>query len=286
MKKLLTVFLALALIFSSTSLAQAKEKEQTDYSYLKVATKTQITLLSNGNLRTSLKKKSGYYGYVVIEKGKDGYQAYKIPLGKVVDLPLAFGKGTYSVFIGYSKSKKMDNRINVAKEKKVKVTKLPTSRYLSKNFIMLGTMSPDIKQLLKTEFKDYKKWTDKQKVIKVTRYFEKWGYSDELSTYVDTHWYTPNYSYRIKVKDGICYDVAAITGSLLRAMGVKTKFVGGYWKQDKRTYHAWNEAYVNGKWHAVDNTFNMKIWFIDDWMYPDEEPVFDKKSNYIKCEEY
>lgn len=283
MKKFIIAILTAILVLSTSTINV--EAKQTDFSYLENYNKTGIKLLSNGNIEVFLKKKHGQNGYIAIDKYKKLNKVYKIPTGKKVILPLVYGTGKYTIYIGYSKSTKMDLTFNVAKQHTVNVKKLNEKRYLSKSFIILGTQSPQIKQLLNTQFKGWQKWSDKEKVIKVTRYFEKWSYSDALASYVDNHWYSPNYKARIHYKNGICYDTSAITASLLRSMGIETKFIGGYFKFDKSTYHAWNEVKLGGKWYTVDNTFNMKVRFEDDWFYPDE-PVFEKSSNYIKYEQF
>ncbi|MEG0126135.1 MAG: transglutaminase-like domain-containing protein [Clostridia bacterium] len=50
---------------------------------------------------------------------------------------------------------------------------------------------------------------------------------------------------------GICFDFAATMASMLRSQGVPTRLVIGF--ADK-TYHAWNDVYVNDEWTRCDAT--------------------------------
>jgi len=56
-------------------------------------------------------------------------------------------------------------------------------------------------------------------------------------------------------KKGICYDYSVMLASLLRYNNIPTKLVMGY-APDIKEYHAWNEIFIDGKWVAVDTTFD------------------------------
>ena len=56
-------------------------------------------------------------------------------------------------------------------------------------------------------------------------------------------------------KKGICYDYSVMFASFLRYNGIPTKLVMGYAPEIKE-YHAWNEVLIDGKWVAVDTTYD------------------------------
>lgn len=282
---MITVFTVILVL--STSMITSEGKTKPFYQDEKVnmkfpnQNKDSIVLSPNGSVRVSVKKRANMYSYVVIEKGKQA-RCYYIPSGKRITLPLMYGNGKYTITSGYAKTNKLtDFTFRVAKEKKINVKIDTKKQFLSHNFIIQGDYNIQIKKLLQTKFKGYQAWSTKTKIKKVHDYIaNNYEYSDDLAEYVDSHWYTPTFSDRIKSKSMICYDASAMTASLLREMGVQTIFVGGYWKGDKKTFHAWNEVWYKGKWRVIDTTFDLRIRFGNDYMYS-VDPIFKKKSSYI-----
>lgn len=70
-------------------------------------------------------------------------------------------------------------------------------------------------------------------------------------------------------KLAVCQGYANLSAALLRALGIPTKVVSGYalgigvttsWTEElvngNMTNHAWNEAYVDGRWIIMDTTWN------------------------------
>ena len=63
--------------------------------------------------------------------------------------------------------------------------------------------------------------------------------------------YLPDVDVTLQERKGLCFDFAALFCCMLRAQGIPTKLVIGY---ADRTYHAWNQAYLNGEWRLFDTT--------------------------------
>ena len=59
-------------------------------------------------------------------------------------------------------------------------------------------------------------------------------------------------------KQGNCQTHAKLYTALARAAGIPTRFVSGLVSQDGKDflYHSWAESWLNGRWTAVDPTFN------------------------------
>lgn len=283
-KVVIAILSAILVLSTSTIISEAKTKPfyQDEKVNMKFPNqnKDSIVLSDSGSVRVSVKKRPNMYSYVVIEKGKQA-RGYYVPSGKRITLPLMYGNGKYIITTGYAKTNKLsDFTFRIAKEKKINVKINTKKQYLSHNFIIQGDYNIQIKKLLQTKFKGHQKWDDKTKIKKVHDYIaNNYEYSDKLASYVDNHWYTPDFYKRIKYKNMICYDASAMTASLLREMGVQTKFVGGYEKHSK-IYHSWNEVLYKGEWRVVDTTFDLRIPFKNDYLYS-VEPIFKKKTDYI-----
>ena len=63
--------------------------------------------------------------------------------------------------------------------------------------------------------------------------------------------YLPDVDATLQEKKGLCFDFAALVCCMLRAQGIPTQLVIGY---ADRSYHAWNQAYVDGSWRLIDTT--------------------------------
>lgn len=72
----------------------------------------------------------------------------------------------------------------------------------------------------------------------------------------------------LKSKKSVCEGFADLTAALLRSQGIPTKVISGYalgvstkgaWnssnQKTSKTNHAWNEAYVDGRWVILDTTW-------------------------------
>ncbi len=75
-----------------------------------------------------------------------------------------------------------------------------------------------------------------------------------------------------KTKKGVCDDYSMLTREMLAAVGVKSVYLSGYGNSDS---HAWNEAYIDGRWFPIDNTWGMKYFDMDpEKFYEGHTPDF------------
>lgn len=78
----------------------------------------------------------------------------------------------------------------------------------------------------------------------------------------------------LQSKKSVCQGYASITAALLRAANIPAKLVSGYalgagtggsWNDElaisSDTNHAWNEAYINGRWIIIDTTWDSDNMF-------------------------
>lgn len=92
--------------------------------------------------------------------------------------------------------------------------------------------------------------------------------------------YIPDIDDTIDSGKGICYDYAALFAGLMRLNGIPTKLVKGY-RIDLAAYHAWNEVFIEGKWHLIDTTY--------DAAYKSagiEREMLQDPADYTKTKEY
>lgn len=78
-------------------------------------------------------------------------------------------------------------------------------------------------------------------------------------------YYTPNIEDTFEKKKGICYDIATLTSSMMRSVGVQTQMITGYPNNqyfDGTQYHAWNKVYYKKykKWVVMDITCDMCLF--------------------------
>jgi len=64
--------------------------------------------------------------------------------------------------------------------------------------------------------------------------------------------YLPDLDAVLAERKAICFDYAALMACMLRVQGIPAQLVIGY--ADK-TYHAWNNVKVDGKWYRYDPTY-------------------------------
>ena len=71
--------------------------------------------------------------------------------------------------------------------------------------------------------------------------------------------YVPNPDETLSSQSGICFDYAALSAAMLRAMGVPTKIVTGYVGADQ-VYHAWIMVYIDGTWETAFFRVSPNTW--------------------------
>jgi len=67
--------------------------------------------------------------------------------------------------------------------------------------------------------------------------------------------YLPVIDDTYKTNLGICYDYSSLFAGALRHLGIPAKLEMGYCTYVK-SYHAWNEVRIGGKWFKIDSTYD------------------------------
>lgn len=93
--------------------------------------------------------------------------------------------------------------------------------------------------------------TDRQKLDAISSYVTSTLVYDYLGALTVESGYLPDLDAVMKKGQGICFDFASLTACMLRSQGIAAKLVIGY---ADSTYHAWNEALIDGEWVHIDNT--------------------------------
>lgn len=204
----------------------------------------------NGVVFVSLPSmKKGYMTYVVIEKGK---QNYNFKMERAQNVPLPFGSGLYTVIIYQGNG---DDFIEVERQT-VDATFSSTTFALQQTVLSPGVEDIHVKQIMDTEFEDWRNWSIEKRIEMVHVYITNtFQYDYDVATNPEA-WYLPSAQRLVTTKKGICYDMASLTSSLLREMQVPTHVVMGYAKNID-IYHAWNEVYIDKSWKIVDTTFDL-----------------------------
>jgi len=94
--------------------------------------------------------------------------------------------------------------------------------------------------------------TDREKVKAIYAYCSRSIQFDYIFATKPKSGYLPDIDSVLDNRKGICFDYAALMAGMLRAQGIPTKLVIGY--ADK-SYHAWNNVLLDGKWYRFDATF-------------------------------
>lgn len=200
-------------------------------------------------------KLSGTEGKTIkaqVEKGEEKY-LYTL-IKNSVNLPLQMGTGSYKISV----------LENVAGDKyKPLVSETVNAAAIDENALFTASV-PIVEYSVSTQaIPAYKALAaGKSKVAEIVSAV----YSDVVTNYnYDTAkaasvqaGYVPVIDNVYAAKKGICYDYAAILGGALRSMGIPTKLMMGYVPEISE-YHAWNEIMIDGKWVAVDTTYDSQL---------------------------
>lgn len=261
-------FLALTLLFSGIATpviappkvsAVAQTKAQPIKNVAQPANKQTVTVAKTAYVRSLPQQgivsvslpamKKGNQGFVVIEKGK---QSYSFRIKKTESIPLPFGNGVYQATLYQGDGK----YFQLIENKTFYANFTPLTFAKQRTILSPGIQDAQVKKLMQTQFKDWKKWSVEKRVANVHGYITKsFSYDYPLADNMET-WFLPDMNRLMKKRQGICYDMASLTSSLLREMGVPTRVVMGYPK-NVNIYHSWNEVYINQKWQVVDTTFDL-----------------------------
>lgn len=210
---------------------------------------------------------------ILVEKGKDRYY-YSIN-NKEESVPLQLGKGNYDIKVLEHKT---GSTYKVVYKSNINLKEFNEQEAFLTSVQPVYWKDGQVEKLAKTLLKG--ETTDSKKVDKVYKYIVKNIKYDHKKIDNLKDDYTPNNDNTLESKSGICYDYAALMAGMLRSAGVPTKLVKGY-KNDLKTYHAWNEVLIDGKWVIIDTTYDAE--FIKHNM---EINMIKSASDYTKVREY
>lgn len=211
-------------------------------------------------------------GYIMVKRESSKRQKFRVTKGKVSYdydingegryevIPLQMGSGTYS--LTFYEQKSGDKYAAKFKDKSIKVTLvddnicfLYPSQYVNYDENSDAVkLADELCAGLTSDLDKYKAIAAYVKTNVVYDYMKAMRVvGNELKVYL------PDPDSTIEERMGICFDFASLTASMLRSQGVATKMCIG---MAGKTYHAWNEVLVEGKWAQSDLTFavtNTKI---------------------------
>ncbi len=188
--------------------------------------------------------------YIIrINKGMKTYDYPVVPDGKY---PLQIGKGDYKVVIGEQVAGKKYKAI-LSEDIKLDL-KEPNAVFLQASYMI--NWHDRTKAIVKAKELVKPAKSDREKVGSIYNYIVNNIYYDyELAKRVQSG-YIPDLDVTFDRASGICYDYATMMAAMLRSVGIPTKLIMGFHKDDLETYHAWNEVYLDGKWIVIDTTYD------------------------------
>lgn len=181
-----------------------------------------------------------------------GDRTYSFQLqGKTTTVPNPLGNGTIHVLVVTGKP----NQWRAVEKTTVTLHAKSGVQALQQDILTPGTSGNHVKYQRDRYLKGWQSWSHDKRVREVHKYVTTRFRYDYARKGNQPEWYVPDYKRFMVNRKGTCYDMASLTGSLLRSMGVPTRLVMG--DVDNVGYHAWNEVYVNKRWRIVDTTFDL-----------------------------
>jgi transglutaminase-like putative cysteine protease len=181
-----------------------------------------------------------------------GTQSYTYDqLRPVEAYPLQFGDGTYKISL-YQRVQ--GTQFRLLKQTTVTVD-LPDDFVPFLGSSQILNWHPDMVSISMAKTLTANAATDAEKLRLVYGYITakiRYDYA-KISKLKST--YLPDIEDTYATNLGICYDYSALFGSMLRSVGVPAKLIKGY-KNDIPEYHAWNQVYLDNKWHYIDTTYD------------------------------
>ena len=219
-------------------------------------------------------KKSGesnQYNYFVEQKDVE------------VSIPLTSGNGTYNICVLQHIE---DNKYSplTSEEIELELEDYKTA-YLSSNEMIKWE---EKNKAIKKANKIAKKYKSQMSKIKGIRAYlvKKFDYDYEKFAENESgnlSYYMPDINETFRTKKGICYDISALTASMMRSVGIQTKMVTGYPCNDYFdgvSYHAWNKVFSKKykKWLVLDVTCDICLY--DQGVEFGKIPLKKKGSQY------
>ncbi|GGH16348.1 transglutaminase-like domain-containing protein [Paenibacillus segetis] len=186
---------------------------------------------------------------LLIVKGQDKY-SYNLSSGKQAEsFPLQLGNGEYTVSVLEQVSGDKYQVVN----KDTVTLKLSDSKMVYLNSVQNVKWNDSDQAVHKAKelTKNLNSDADKVKVI-YNYVISNIKYDDNLAANVSTD-YLPEIDHTLSSKKDICYGYSALFAAMLRSVDIPTKLVMGTSNYVK-SYHSWNEVYLNNKWVIVDTT--------------------------------
>ncbi len=246
------------------------------FNYAATTETIDVTNLEKGIVDITYKASDTLKYKVLIAKGDQKITYPFDASGKSVAFPLQLGNGTYK--IGLLK--------NVSGTKYVYVAQLSVELNLKDPNIVFLNAIQNINWNEDQKAIEFGKTLLKSNTTTSKRISTLYGYMVKNVSYdYDkiaklTADYIPNVEQTYVDLKGICYDYSALFASIERSQGIPVKLVKGYSKF-VNGYHAWNEAFIDGKWVIIDNTVD------STWKGSKTGlTMFKNEKDYTKVNEY
>jgi len=230
MKRIMLIFTVMMMLITSTMSVYA------DSSNIKVNT---------ADATVEINTPTGYSNYKAIVEKDDVQYIYNL-VSTTETLPLQSGSGQYKISILGSND---GRRFRLLSDETINVTIEENAVYLSSSQTVNWNVESDVAILAKELTKDAT--TDREKLEIIHTYVVNNVRYDYQKASSLPKGYIPNADDTLATGTGICYDFAAITGSMLRSVDIPSKLVKGY-SSYTPVYHAWNEVLIDGEWVVVD----------------------------------
>lgn len=196
---------------------------------------------------------------VVVTKGSSSYKTYKAIVAKeaeyiynLVDeieyLPLQMGSGVYKVSVLGSDD---GRRYRSLSSQSFDLELEENAVYLSQSQTVSWDKESESTVIAHAVTKDLE--TDLEKMEAIHDYVIKNVRYDYVKAQSLAKGYIPKPDKTIEEGTGICYDFAALFGSMLRSVDIPAKLVKGY-SSYTPVYHAWNEVLIGDEWIIVDTS--------------------------------
>lgn len=196
---------------------------------------------------------------VVVKKGSTSYKSVKAIVEKedeyiynlvseIEYLPLQMGSGEYKVSLLGSND---GRRFRSLTSKTFDVELKENAVYLSSSQTVNWDDESDVAVQAQALTLDLE--TDEEKLLAIHTYIVENVRYDYVKAQSLPKGYIPSPEATMEEGKGICYDFAALLGSMMRAVEVPTKLVKGY-SSYTPVYHAWNEVLIGEEWWVVDTS--------------------------------
>jgi len=190
---------------------------------------------------------TNYSSFKVIVEKDDVRYIYDL-VSETESFPLQMGSGQYRIYVLGSKDGK---RFRLLSRDTITVELDEHAVFLSSSQTVYWTDDSDVTALAQAITKEAK--TDREKLQAIHNYVVNNIAYDYDKIENLPKGYIPSAEATLEDGKGICYDFAAITAAMLRAVDVPTKLIKGY-SAYTSAYHAWNEVLVDGEWVVVDTS--------------------------------